>query len=195
MKFLRPITNPEKLEKIDASLSWVVRYQSQPRGPVEITLFKLAKWVAVPSISESLLTPMGLEQLQRTCLERGANELWGVLLNSSRVFAYTVPVTLDGLEEFRREMGALCCALFAGEPKPDWVLLSIERELDVIAGPSDFVRQSLGCEIEEAFSRFQNKVMEEPMPKQVREYLLLVHDRLKGHYQSAEVGAEFSLNP
>ncbi len=60
MKFLRLITNLEKLEKIDASLIWAVRYQSQPRGPVEITLFKLAKWVAVPSISESLFTPMGL---------------------------------------------------------------------------------------------------------------------------------------
>ncbi len=194
-KLLRPITSPEQIDKIDESLSWAVRCQMKPRWSEEITLFKLAQWVAVPAISESLITPMVQERLQRTFLARGYRKLWAVLLHHTYLSAYTLPVTLEALEEFRQKMGLFSCALFAGEPEPDWVLISIESELDVIAGPANFIRQFLDCEIEEAFSIFQNFVMHEPMPKQLRQYLHLVHDRLKGNYQSASVGAEFPLTP
>lgn len=194
-KLLRPITSPEQIDKIDESLSWAIRCQMKPRWTKEITLFKLAQWVAVPAISESLITPVEQERRQQTLLGRGYRELWAVSLCNRYVPPYTVPVTLEGLEEFRREMAFIYDgALFAGEPEPDWVLISIESELAVIAGPADFICQFLNCEIEEAFSHFQNYAMHEPM-KQLREYLHLVHDRLKGNYQSAPVGAEFRLTP
>jgi hypothetical protein len=165
----------------------------KPRWTLEITLFKLAQWVAVPAISEILLDPMVQEKRQQTLLTCGYRELWAVLLSDSYIDAYTVPVTLEGLEEFRRKIGAFDCALFTGEPEPDWVIIPIESELDVIAGPADFIRQLLDCEIDEAFSHFQNYAMHQPI-KQLREYLQLVHDRLK-NYQSAEVGTEFCLTP
>ncbi|MCU0534837.1 MAG: hypothetical protein MUD14_13180 [Hydrococcus sp. Prado102] len=193
-KFLRPITSPEQIDKIDESLSWAVRCQMKPRWTFEITLFKLAQWVAVPAISEILLDPMVQEKRQQTLLSCGYSELWAVLLSDSYIDAYTVPVTLEGLEEFRRKIGAFDCALFAGEPEPDWVLISIESELDVIAGSADFIGQLLDCEIEEAFSHFQNYARHQPI-KQLREYLQLVHDRLKGNYQKAQIGAEFRLTP
>ena len=72
-------------------------------------------------------------------------------------------------------------------------MISIESELYVVAGPVDFVRQLLNCEIEEAFSSFHERVMNEPMLPQVKKYLDSVYDRLKDHYQSAEVGTEFRL--
>ncbi|MDZ4872791.1 MAG: hypothetical protein CLLPBCKN_002187 [Chroococcidiopsis cubana SAG 39.79] len=195
-KLLHPITSPEQIDKIDESLSWAVRCQMKPRWSEEITLFKLEKWVAVPVISESSIDSMEKERRQQTLLARGYRELWAVGLCNRYVPPYTVPVTLEGLEEFRQEMGFLYdCALFAGQPEPDWVLISIDSELDVIAGQADFIRQFLNCEIEEAFFRFQNYVVHEPMPKQLRQYLQLVHDRLKGNYQSASVGAEFRLTP
>lgn len=194
-KLLRPITSPEQIDKIDESLSWAIRCQLKPRCTEEITLFKLAKWVAVPTISESLVASIEKERRQQTLLAHGYCELWAVPLCNNYVPPYTVPVTVEGLEELRREIGFIYnCALFAGEPEPDWVLISIEFELDVIAGSADFVCQFLDCEIEEAFLRFQNYAMHQPI-KQLREYLQLVHDRLKGNYQSAEVGTEFSLTP
>ena len=193
-KLLRQITDFKKVDRINESLSWAVRSQLKPRRPVEITLFKLAQWVAVPAKSESLTRWILREQLQRTLLAHGSCELWAVLLEQELCgHVYTVPLTLEGIEEFRRTMGAFCCALFAGEPEPDWVIISLESELDVIAGPSDFVRQFLYCEIEEGFSHFQSFIMHEAMPKQVRKYLHHVYDCLKDNYQNAEVGAEFRL--
>lgn len=191
---LSPITDLEKLDKLDEILSWAVRHQIKPRWSIEITLFKLPEWVAVPVISESFITPIVQEQLQQTFMALGYSELFAVILFSKGFPAYRVPITIEGLMELRQKMVSCCYALFAGESEPDWAIISIESEVDVIAGSSDFVRQVLGCEIEEGFSRFQNFTMHEPMPKQLRKYLHHVHDCLKDNYQSAAVGAEFRLS-
>ncbi|OKH29944.1 hypothetical protein NIES2119_31735 [[Phormidium ambiguum] IAM M-71] len=194
-KYLHQITVSEKADRINESLSWAVRSQLKSRDSVEITLFKLAEWVAVPATREIMINPMLQEHLQRTFLAHGYCELYAVRLDNEEFPVYILPVTLEAIDEFRRKMGAFCYALFTGDVEPDWVLIAIESELYVIAGPSEFVCQFLDCKIEEAFSRFQNFVIHEPMPQQLRKYLHLVYDRLKDNYQSAVVGTEFRLSP
>jgi hypothetical protein len=102
-------------------------------------------------------------------------------------------VTIEGIREFRCDLGVFYCALFVGEPEPDWVIISMDSEFYVIAGSVDFVRQLLDCEVEEAFESFYNFLKHEP--KQFRQYLQKVYERLKDNYQSAEVGAEFLITP
>ena len=193
-KHLRPITNPQDLNQIGESLSWAIRHQSKPRQPLVITLFKLAEWLAVPVTNADFATPIFQERLQKTLSSRKYCDLYALLLGNKQFFAYAVPVTLDGLYEFRHEMGAFYCALFAGVPEPDFAIISIESEFYVIVGKADFVNQILDCEIQAAFLRFQNFVMNET-PGVFKENLNLVYNQLKDNYQSAEVGAVFRLSP
>lgn len=194
-KILRPITNEQILSQIDELLSWAIRCQVIPRDRLKITLFKLEGWVAAPAISASLMTPIAQERLQHTFEKLGYRELFATLLLAGGTYTYTVPVTIEGLNEFRRNMSPWCYALFAGESKPDWILISVESEFDVIAGSTNFIEQFLNCEIEQAFCCFLNFVKNEPMPKYLREYLQLIHHRLKNSYQSAEEGNEFLITP
>lgn len=96
---LSPITDLEELDKVDEILSWAVRHKVEPRRSVEITLFKLPEWVAVPVISESLITPIVREQLQQTFMALGYSELFAVILFPKGFPVYRVPVTLEGLME------------------------------------------------------------------------------------------------
>ncbi|NES96974.1 MAG: hypothetical protein F6K32_17415, partial [Desertifilum sp. SIO1I2] len=133
-QFLRPIANEQILSQIDELLSWAIRCQVIPRDRMKITLFKLEGWVAVPAISASLITPIAQERLQQIFQKLGYRELFATLLLPRGTLTYTVPVTIKGLNEFRQKMSPWCYALFSGESKPDWILISVESEFDVIAG-------------------------------------------------------------
>lgn len=133
MKHLHRITNLKELEKIDETLSWTVDYQLKHRGRMEITLFKLAGWVAVPVISEKFFTPIVQEQLQQTLLALGYREIHAVALVPKVFVAYKVPVTFVDLMNLRLEIDSSCYALFTGESEPDWVIICIDSELEVIA--------------------------------------------------------------
>jgi len=191
-KLLQPITAFNKIQKVEESLSWAIRCQEQPRGNIAITLFKLPDWVAVPVSSAMLLARALREHLQQTLQGYGYQELYAVMLGSQGLLRYLVPVTIEGLDEFRRAMGAFESVLFAGEESPEFIILSIESEVYVVAGPNDLVHQLLGYSPETAFSRFHNFVLHEPMPRQIRSYLELIHTELSS-CKSAEVGAEFRI--
>ncbi|AFZ15640.1 hypothetical protein Cri9333_4877 (plasmid) [Crinalium epipsammum PCC 9333] len=119
-KVLHLITVPEKVARINESLSLAVRSQLKPRDPLEITLFKLAEWVAFPATRKTLINPILQEQLQRTLVAHGYCELYAVLLGNEET-VYTLPVTLEGLDEFRRKMGRFCVT-----PAPSLGLFGLE---------------------------------------------------------------------
>ncbi len=127
-KILRPIKNPEQLNKIDESLSWAIRYHIKRNTAVEVTLFKLTEWVAVPvaPIEDGILfSQMERERLQQIIKARGNQKLWAHPMDARSLPAYEIPVTNEAIEEFERCLGFLCCALFTGELEPEWVLISI----------------------------------------------------------------------
>lgn len=191
-ELLQLITAPDKIKKVEESLSWAIRCQERPRGNVAITLFKLSNWVAVPVSSELLLSQTRQECLQQTLQDYGYHELYAVMLGSQGLLNYLAPVTIEGLDEFRRAMGAFESVLFAGEETPEFIILSIESEVYVVAGPNELVHQLLGYSPEIALSKFQNLVLYKSMPRQVRRYLEQLYARLCS-YKSAEVGVEFRI--
>lgn len=195
MKFLSPIKNLNTATKIDEILSWAVRCQSKPRGlSEEIVLFKLTGWIAVPMTPETFYDFYVLKHIKNTLQAHGYNQLYAVKLFTKDYDSYIVPVSCEGLDEFRRALGYCCSALFIGELEPDWVIISLESEFYVMAGPVDFVSQILPWGIEEAFSRFQNFVLHEQMLREMKPYLQRVYEQLKNNYQKAEFGEEFRLS-
>jgi hypothetical protein len=90
-------------------------------------------------------------------------------------------------------LGAFPSALFAGEKEPDWIWISLESDVYIMAGTKDFVEQLLPWRIEEGFSRFHNFLTVEIMPSNLKQHLELINNRL-GYYQNANEGEEFCLS-
>jgi len=193
---LRPISDPQEVAKVNKNLSRVVRRATQRQRLIDISLIKREGWVSVPVQRYSHIICMEQEQLQRTFIARGYRKLLAVALDPMGTYpsVYVVPATTKSIEALNREWFSFNCTLFAGQP--DWVIISTDSEFDVVAGPADFVRQLLDCEIEEAFLRFHAFVTNYPMEDQMRKHLYFVYDLLQYNYPSAEVGFEFHLiNP
>lgn len=194
MQFLTPVRNLETAKKIDEILSWAVRCQWKPRGFPEIVLFKLTGWIAVPLIPETFNDLSVLNHITEALQAYGYKQLYATQLFTAYYDdSYLVPVTLEGLNEFRREVASLSAALFIGEPEPNWVIISIDADYYFVAGSADFISQILPWSIEEAFSRFQNFVLHEQICIEATQYLQRVHDQLKNNYPKAECGDEFRL--
>lgn len=193
-EFIRPITTSQEIEQAEEILSWVVRYSNPKTKPFEVTLFKQEGWVAVPVQKYSHIVLMNQEQLQQVVLAHGYTEMVSVALDvwGYSPTIYAVPTTVEGIEEFNRLWSPFTCALFAG--KPDWVIIFVDDVFDVVAGTVDFIRQLLGCEIEEGFTRFSDFMASyHLLVESYKEHLVLVHNNLQNNYPSAEVGAEFQL--
>lgn len=182
-----------EVAKVNENLSKVVRHSLRSGRLIDILLVKQEEWVCVPVQRYSHIVLMDREQLQRTFLERGYSELLAVALDPMGAYSsvYVVPTTTRGIEAFNREWFSFNCMLFVG--RPDWVIISTDSEFDVVAGPADFVRQILNCQIDQAFARFQTFVSNYPLEKQMRKHLRFVHDLLHDKCPSAEIGSEFHL--
>lgn len=194
MEFLTPVKNLDTARKIDDIVSWAVRCQSNPRGFPEIVLFKLTGWIAVPLVPETFYDLSNLKHITNALQAYGYKQLYATKLFTKDYDSYIVPVTFEGLNEFRMGVAPLSAALFMGEIEPEWVIISIESEFNVVAGSVDFVSQILPWSIEEAYSRFQNFVLHEQISKEMTQFLQVVHDQLKNNYLKAEYGAEFRLS-
>ncbi len=195
MSFFQPqhiqlITNAQELDKIEEILSWAIRSQVKPRHRLEIILFKLPEWVAVPISYEDYLTPY-LHQLHQTLLTHGYQELWGVVLLEKSFWAYKVSLTIDSLMEFNTRLGGECTVLFSGEAEPDFTMLNIESELYILSGKKQLICQILE-DIDQAYNSFNKFVSETPM---LKTYLQRIAHILQHNYENSEIGTEFRITP
>ncbi|NJN58579.1 MAG: hypothetical protein HC879_14340 [Leptolyngbyaceae cyanobacterium SL_5_9] len=194
MQLLLPIRDSILAAQLDESLSWVIRCSVKNRRLAELALFKLSAWSAVPIAPDFLVNP-SLSKHTATALQNmGYERLHAVRLFSPSFDSYLVPATIEGLEEFRRYLGAFPLALFAGEIKPDWMWISLESDLYVVAGTKDFIEQLLPWGIKEGFSRFRNYIVNESMPSELKQHLEYISSQLD-RYQDANEEEEFYLSP
>jgi len=192
------ITEPLQLHKIHQIASQAVRCyaipnRSDPGYPLKIVIFKLLGWVAVPID--------GLED-NRWSLQNHVEEILklqkytkvNVLLLGYRSFsAYETLVNSDGIYEFFNSMGYYDCAvLFTGIPEPDFIIISIEYEMFIVAGLESFVSQVIDCSIEEGFAKFQTSFEDNP-PGSYRDRRNRLYTSLQKYCQSSRVGEEFTL--
>lgn len=193
MRYVQPISNSSDVRN---KLSQIIHTSIEDDRLINIMIVKQEGWVAVPIDCYSHVTAMNEEQLQRVFLSCGYTELSAMSLDlmGEHPSTFTIPTTVEGIEEFNREIGHFYYALFAGEP--DWIILHTVIDFDVVVGPSDFVCQLLGCELEEAFSRFQSFVKNYPASThtmKMKENLQFVHDHFRDDYPVAEIGSDFCL--
>ena len=191
MRFVQPISN--SLE-VQYKLNQILHNSIQDDKLVGVAIVKQEGWVAVPMDSNSHITAMNEEHLQRVFLAKGYSNLSAVSLDpmGDNPSVLTFPTTVEGIEEFNREFGFFNFALFAGAP--DWIIIRTVNDFDLVMGSADFVRQLLGCDLEEAFARFQTFATNFPASLQlIKEQLQLVHNHLQNDYPTAEIGSEFHL--
>jgi hypothetical protein len=193
MNYISSIKDITLATQIDASLSWVIRCTTPNRQTTELVLFKLQNWIAVPVTPEILLNPSLTNHVVTVLQQNNYTPLYAVRLFAIELDSYLVPTTVEGLNEFRRYLGALPTVLFAGDERPDWIWLSIESDVSVVAGTEEFVSQLLPWEIEDGVSRFRHFI-NQPMLQELRQYLRFVSDQLS-NYQAANEGEEFCLSP
>jgi hypothetical protein len=192
MKYLSLIRDLNIATQIDESLSWAIRYLVRNRITSELVLFKLPGWSAVPATIELLVDPSQREHIVSVLQKYGYQELYAIHLSTTSFLGYLVPVTTEGLDEFCRELGAFSSVLFVGNEEPNLVWISIESEVYIISGPSDFVDQLLPWGVEGGFSHFRDFMMHEPMDQGLRQFLEFIGSQLSG-YQHANEGDEFHL--
>jgi len=193
MQYLLPIRDLILAAQLDESVSWAIRDLVKNRLTIELVLFKLPGWNAVPIEPDILINPSSRERIVTALQGMGYKQLYAVLLFSPIFDSYLVPVTVEGLDELGRCLGWGHFALFAGEEKPDWMWISIESEMYIVAGTREFIEQLLSWSIEEAFSHFHNFMVNEIMPRNLRQLLEFVVDQIS-HYQDADEGEEFYLS-
>lgn len=184
MQFISQIKEEQKAQKIDEISSWFIDYR-RINSKIEIIIFKLINWIAIPVLNEDFFNWEEIEGIKNSLQSFGYKELYGIKLSDRYIYAYKVPLTIAGLTEWKMDLNPFDAALFAGESVPEWGIIALESEYYIIAGPVEFVSKILPYKIEEYRSRFENALQYSP-------YLKRVYDSLK-NYQNAKEGDEFFI--
>ena len=171
-------------------------YYSKKVGIEELALVKQPGWIAVP-IESNFDLEFEL-RLQRMMSERGTQNLFAVLIETpeTKPVAYKIPTTLDGIDEFNLECGALNCALFAEDL--DWVMVCTVDEYYIVAGQESFVSKLVLPGADRAFAEFEvyieNLSWSEPFKSKLKTHLNLVKNTLKD-YRQLQPGSSLNLPP
>ena len=185
-KFVDPIVDPTRISNFFEKLNEVAFRLSKDDS---IRLRKRDGWVAVPVESADHFTESEEKKLLSVIQKNGYEELIAMPFERLKDFPLVsiVPATAEGIAEVNWEFSHFWLALFAGEP--DWIVLGTKGDYFVVAGPLDFVRDFLGCEINEAFSEFYEFLSNYLDSDPLKGYFLSVYNDLHTIYPQLESGS------
>lgn len=201
-KLLRSIVDSEELSQIEETLSRAIYSELKSKLSRNLILVKVERWIAVPTLNFPDVTLI-LEHQEQTRLKASNGEMYGVVLPifGQPGFAYEVPLTLEGIQEFVPLLAysPFSPVLFTGKPQPDWIVASMESEFHIVAGTSEAVEHLIGCTAEESFShfrafinRFSASESAPALSRMFNTYYNFIYDQLC-KYQYASTGSKFLL--
>jgi hypothetical protein len=156
-------------------------------------LVKQKDWVAVVAYEGRLYFDENEDRIVQTLANFGYTEFIAVTwTNFSPPFpCYVVPATVDGLGDLTVNTFHWY-VWFAGNP--DWFIL-VPKPMDfiIVAGQPDFVRQILGCELDEASIDIREMSESEYLDSVIRKYYVHLLEELQIAYPKAEPGTVINL--
>ncbi|MDY6784118.1 MAG: hypothetical protein SW833_16485 [Cyanobacteriota bacterium] len=186
-EFLKPIVQPDKA---NVFLQRFEKIAFRAKNKERFCLSKQNGWVAVPVESADHFSESEEERLLSVTQKNGYEKLIAILFEDLKNFppVSTIPTTAEGIAELNWEFSHFWLALFAGEP--DWVIIGTKSNYFIVAGSPDFVRDFLGCEINDAFSEFYEFLLDYlDSSDPLGEYLLSVYNDLRTIYPQLESGS------
>lgn len=185
-KHLKPIS---RINQTDCFVQKLKKVAFRLSDKDRVNLIKKSGWVAVPVESADHFSESEEGKLLSVIQENDCEELIAIPFERVKNFPLVsvVPATAEGIAELNWEFSFLWLTLFAGEP--DWVIIGTKDNYFIIAGTPNFVRNFLGCEINEAFSEFYEFLSDYRDSDPLKEYLLSVYNDLHTIYPQLESGS------
>jgi len=194
-KFLQPVLNSEEVTKLREKLNKVVIGYGSTVEPSKLNIIKQADWIAIPTESGDHFSEEDEIKLLQAVLENRNQEIIAIAFESVEPFppAFVFPATAEAIEEFNWKCGLFWFALYSGEP--DWVIICTKLDFLVITGKDSFVKQFLGCEIQQALTDFYELALSFPDDYPEKKSLLQVYNRLSREYPKINTGEVIQLLP
>ncbi|MEH2302036.1 MAG: hypothetical protein V7K88_24395 [Nostoc sp.] len=194
-KFLKPIFNNEEVTKLRETLNKVVIGSGSTVEPSKLNIIKQANWISIPTESGDHFSEEDEIQLLQAVLENRNQEIIAIAFEPLKAFppAFVFPATAEALAEFNHECGHFWFVLYAGEP--DWVIICTKLDFLIITGKHSFVKQFLGCEIQEPFADFYELALSYSDDEPEKKSLLHVYNLLLCEYPKMNPGEIIQLLP
>ncbi|NJR50409.1 MAG: hypothetical protein HC780_13445 [Leptolyngbyaceae cyanobacterium CSU_1_3] len=183
-KFIHPIENAGKIAEYHQTIGKLLGTVYSDR---DLWIRKKDNWIAVAShdsfIEGEFEARLVKALAARTCTYTEVIAIaWEKLLNFP--LAFTIPLTLEALEEFDISNPGFLFVLFAGEP--DWLIFVTRLDYLIIAGQPAFVYEVLGCEPDQAFNGIQKMSESEYINPVVRRHYAHLLKQLQVLYPQVE---------